>query len=190
MPRTSVIENHPKRAEIEAELLTGTAYRSIAKRFGISPASVFRYKERFVGSVPKEVAEVPKVQTAKESLVAATLENLSGRERFIRDSVSILDTVLFKLQNLLDQAENGPEFNDQVLTAIAALEQKQDRKAGEYLEGIKETLSSGLRDQQGLLRDIGKIVTEAVKVFSNVGEGVGGDRAPAEVRVILVEGPE
>ena len=45
MPRTCLVCSSPRRPEIDAALLSGTSYRSIAQHFHAPPASVFRHKQ-------------------------------------------------------------------------------------------------------------------------------------------------
>jgi uncharacterized small protein (DUF1192 family) len=44
MPRTCTLCNHPGHAEIDRELLNGTPFRNIAKRFGTSISAIARHK--------------------------------------------------------------------------------------------------------------------------------------------------
>jgi hypothetical protein len=44
MPRSCTICTHPQRTAIETALVAGDAFRIIAKRFGTSPAALFRHK--------------------------------------------------------------------------------------------------------------------------------------------------
>lgn len=51
MPRTCTICNHENRDAIEEDLITGTAYRNISKRFGVSTAAVYRHKQHVIEAV-------------------------------------------------------------------------------------------------------------------------------------------
>ncbi len=44
MPRTCTICTHPQRGDIDAALVAGEPYRSIAQRFAVSPDAVLRHK--------------------------------------------------------------------------------------------------------------------------------------------------
>jgi hypothetical protein len=45
MPRTCATCSHPKRVEIEREILAGTSFRRIEERFGASASSVLRHRD-------------------------------------------------------------------------------------------------------------------------------------------------
>lgn len=67
MPQTCTICRRDKREEIDQALLSGEAYRSIAKRFGASPAAVFRHGKDHVA------VSLVKAKGAAEEVQAGTL---------------------------------------------------------------------------------------------------------------------
>lgn len=54
MSRVCTVCSHPDRAAIDAALVVGTPYRSIAKQFGASPQAVLRHKQ---DHVPERLAQ-------------------------------------------------------------------------------------------------------------------------------------
>ena len=111
MPRASSIANHPQRTDIEREILNGTSYRNISKRYGMSPAAITRYRADVLGPIAPEVAKVPKVISAKDRLIDATIETLNDRERFLRDSAPHLSEILSKQSQLLGEAEEKGDLS-------------------------------------------------------------------------------
>lgn len=82
MPRTCTICNHPERPEIDRALLSGEAYRTIAKRYGASPSAVLRHREH----LPTQLV---KAQAAEE---VAQADNLLEQVKFLQTrALSILD---------------------------------------------------------------------------------------------------
>src|SRR5258705_451798 len=61
MPRTCLVCSNPNRTEIDAALLSGTSYRSIARHYTVPPDSVFRHKRDHISSAlvkAKDAADV------------------------------------------------------------------------------------------------------------------------------------
>lgn len=56
MPKCSIC-THPQRADIDKALVSGEAYRSVAKRFAASEASVYRHKETHLAEVIKRAEQ-------------------------------------------------------------------------------------------------------------------------------------
>lgn len=83
MPRTCSICNHKQRLGIEAALLDGESYRSIAKRFEAGEASILRHKND--GHVAQKLV---KAQEAKEEAEASSL--LSRLRDLNRETAAIL----------------------------------------------------------------------------------------------------
>jgi hypothetical protein len=63
---------HPKRAKIEGELLSGTSFRDIAGRFAVSKSSVGRHRQHLPASLVKarDIAEVAQA----DSLLARVVD--------------------------------------------------------------------------------------------------------------------
>ncbi len=61
MPRSCSICTNPKRSEIDAALVAGTAYRHIASTFGLSSSATYRHKNK---CIPRVMADA--VQARKE----------------------------------------------------------------------------------------------------------------------------
>ena len=118
MPRTCTICNHLQRAEIDAALIAGEPYRSIAKRFATSPEAMWRHKETHLP------AHLAKAEEAKESTQA---ESLLGQ------LLSLNQETLAILQ----EARQGKD-NDLALKAIGRSE-KQIELQARLLGELKDT---------------------------------------------------
>jgi hypothetical protein len=71
MPRTSTIENHPHRGDIERAIASGKmSYRQISKQWGVSPGALYRFAH---GRMAKAVA---KVEARREADDLKTAENV------------------------------------------------------------------------------------------------------------------
>lgn len=82
MPRVCTICSHPKRAEIDAALVEGSVYRTIAVRFGLSETALKRHKK---DHLPNHVA---KAQDARDE---ADANDLLAQIKALRNrSISIL----------------------------------------------------------------------------------------------------
>ena len=88
MPRTCSICKSQRRSEIEAELIRGEAYRSVAKQYGCSAPSVFRHKN---GHLPE------KLTLAKRHRETLSAEGLLGEMAGLKT----------RLQCGLEHAEKG-----------------------------------------------------------------------------------
>ena len=88
MPRTCSICKSQRRSEIEAELIRGEAYRSIAKQYGCSAPAVLRHKN---GHLPE------KLTLAKRHQETISAEGLLAEMAGLKS----------RLRNGLDQAERA-----------------------------------------------------------------------------------
>jgi hypothetical protein len=68
MPRQCTICTHKQRDEINAALLSGAPYRSIAKRFAASEAAVFRHKQDHLPSTLVKAQEAQEIAHADNLL--------------------------------------------------------------------------------------------------------------------------
>jgi hypothetical protein len=74
MPRCTVC-SHPKRSEIDGAIISSEAHRVVAKRFGISPAAVFRHQSDHLPAhlaKAKQVAEVVSASSLVDELLKLT----------------------------------------------------------------------------------------------------------------------
>jgi hypothetical protein len=105
MPRTCTICSHKQRQSIEEFLLSGEAYRSIAKRFSISAPALFRHgKEHLLESVRRShrasevlqgealVDHVKRLRVRSEDLYAEA-ESILGQARRAKDLKTALDGI-------------------------------------------------------------------------------------------------
>lgn len=100
MPRTSTIERHPNRREIERALANGEPERTIATRFDIDRSAVRRHKEKIAGKLDK--------LTEKRNILDG--EYIRDELQTIRDNLTKLVTEAF--------ADSKPH------TAIAAIDKQ------------------------------------------------------------------
>ena len=83
MPRTCTVCVHPERSGIDAALIAGGSYRSIAQQFAASPDAVLRHKRDHLPPTLAKAAEAAEVAHADDLL--AQVRRLQGR------ALSILD---------------------------------------------------------------------------------------------------
>ncbi len=143
MPRPCSICIHPKRAEIDAALVAGGAYRNVATRFDAGPSSVKRHTEHISLTMAKaeqarEVTEAAHGGTLLEQIAElqgdarriATAAEKDGDLRTalagIRELIRIVE-ILAKIQGEISDATTvtvqvGPlqDFTDDELIALHA----------------------------------------------------------------------
>jgi len=100
MPRRCTVCDHSERHSIDETLLSGTPYRSVAKRFGLSESAVYRHK---VEHLPAHLLKAREVEEA-------------ARADHLLDQVRNLQT------HALDILERAQETGD-LTTALAAISQ-------------------------------------------------------------------
>jgi hypothetical protein len=77
MPRRCTVCDHPERHGIDEALVTGTPYRSVAKRFNLSESSVYRHKTEHLLAHLLKAREVEEVARADDLL--EQVRRLQGR---------------------------------------------------------------------------------------------------------------
>jgi hypothetical protein len=100
VPRRCTVCDHPERYSINGALVSGSPYRSVAKRFGLSESSVYRHKSEHLP------AHLLKAREAEE---LARADDLLDRVRHLQ--AHALD--------ILERAENAGDLR----TALAAISQ-------------------------------------------------------------------
>jgi transposase-like protein len=68
MPRRCTMCGHPERHSIDEALVSGTPYRSVAKRFGLSESAVYRHKVEHLPAHLLKAREVEEVAQADDLL--------------------------------------------------------------------------------------------------------------------------
>jgi transposase-like protein len=68
MPRRCTVCDHPESHCIDETLVTGAAYRSVAKRFGLSESAVYRHKTEHLPAHLLKAREVEEVARADDLL--------------------------------------------------------------------------------------------------------------------------
>ncbi len=98
MPRSCSVCTHPEKAAINKALISGEAYRSIAKRFEASESAVYRHQQ---DHLPVQLAK------AKEAEEVAEADNLLSQVRDLQA----------RALTILDKAEEAGELR----TALAGI---------------------------------------------------------------------
>jgi len=98
MPRTCLVCSSPRRPEIDAALLSGTSYRSIARQFNTPPDSVFRHKRDHLSAQlvkAKDAVEILNADRLVEHLQALRIETLEvlAAAKQSRDSHMMLKAI-------------------------------------------------------------------------------------------------
>jgi hypothetical protein len=136
MPRTCSICKSKRRSEIEAELIRGEAYRSVAKQHGCSAPSVFRHKN---GHLPE------KLSLAKRHQETLSAEGLLAEMAELKS----------RLRNGLDQAERAGN-----MAAFVAFAREHRQCLESYFdmsERIASKVGGAIPDRPGLA----EIIAEA-----------------------------
>ncbi len=161
MPRQCSVCRHGDRTMIESELIGGEAYRNIAKRHGLSTASVHRHRERHL---PQRLARAKRMNELAHADVL--LERLAALER--------------KAKALTAKAEAGGEFR----TALAGV-----REQGRLIEvaariHTEESLSrhEALQFAAGITAVLRRHVTDPI-VLTQIGSDV------SQLSLDSLEGP-
>lgn len=116
MPPKCTICTHPKRAEIDASILTpGASLRSVAQKFGVSADALGRHQRN--GHIMRVVKQAAEIRAVKET----------------REEVAIGETLLGKMDTLLATANR----------LLASAEAQDDLRAAAPLLGqVRQTLES------------------------------------------------
>jgi len=96
MPRHCKVCTHPEREGIEKDLVSGGSIRDIAKRFGLSPASVHRHKS---DHLPASLVEARQAQDVVRA--DSVLHEIRAEIRRIR-------RLYEKAEAILDRAQDQP----------------------------------------------------------------------------------
>jgi hypothetical protein len=162
MPRTCTVCNHKTRQAIEEQLLSGEPYRSIAKRYSVSAAAVFRHKcEHLLLSIQKSheareinrgdalVDHVKRLRARTENLYAQAEEILDQAKRtsdlkIALDAIRTLGNVIRESRGNLSllaqltgelQPGTGPQIFI-VLPAPPATDNPNERSADEHVVNL------------------------------------------------------
>jgi hypothetical protein len=100
MPRRCTVCYHPERHSIDEALVSGSPYRSVAKRFGLSESAVYRHKAEHLPAHLLKAREAEELARADDLL----------------DQVSHLQTHAL---DIFERAENAGDLR----TALAAISQ-------------------------------------------------------------------
>lgn len=122
MPRTCTICNHPEHGAINGALVAGEAFRNIARRFGTSPAALYRHKKTDLPETLVKAARIAEVAQA---------DTLLDRLKLLhRETAAILK----------EARTEGTKDNDLALKAIARVEKQlelEGRLLGQLAEQTK-----------------------------------------------------
>ena len=122
MPRTCTICNHPEHEAINSALVAGEPFRNIAKRFGTSPAALYRHKKTDLPGTLVKAAQIAEVAEADALLDRLKLLN--------QETAAILK----------EARTEGTKDNDLALKAIARVEKQlelEGRLLGQLAEQTK-----------------------------------------------------
>jgi hypothetical protein len=141
MPRRCTVCYHPERHSVDEALVSGTPYRSVAKRFGVSESAVYRHKTEHLPAhllKAREVEEVAKADDLLEQvghLQAHALDILERAEKAgdLRTALAAISQargnleLLGKLAGELDERpvvnlNVSPEWLDLRAVIVGALE--------------------------------------------------------------------
>jgi len=146
MPRTCSVCSHPQKAEIDAALVVGDAFRNIVERFGTSIGALFRHKAHLPVGLAKakeagEVAQADSLLDQVRNLQASALRILSlaenagdlrtalGAIREARGNLALLAELLGELQQgVTVNIVQAPEWIQLQAVIIQSLDAFPDAK--------------------------------------------------------------
>ena len=112
MPQTCSVCRHPEQNKIDQALLTGEAYRGIAKRFAASPAAVFRHGKEHV---PKALVKAREAETEVQAeTLFQRLRALNGETQAILRAARESQNHVIAL-NAIGRAEKQLELEARLL---------------------------------------------------------------------------
>jgi len=139
--------DHPERHSIDEALVTGTPYRSVAKRFGLSESAVYRHKVEHLpahllkAEEAKEVAQADDLLEQVKHLQGRALDILERAEKAgdLRTALAAISQargnleLLAKLAGELDERpvvnlNVSPEWLELRAVIVAALEPHSDAR--------------------------------------------------------------
>ena len=100
MPRRCTICTHPERAAIEKEIVAGTAFREISKRFEIGTPSLHRHKTSHLGEVIERAERQHAVKVER-----AVAKREEARDSDALDVMAELGNVFARLNKMLDACD-------------------------------------------------------------------------------------
>src|SRR3712207_9300377 len=110
MPRRCTVCDHSERHNIDGALVSGTPYRSVAKRFGLSESAVYRHKNEHLPAHLLKAREAEEVAQADDLL--EQVRNLQAHA---------LD--------ILERAEKAGDLKT-ALAAISQARRSEERRVG------------------------------------------------------------
>jgi len=132
MPRKSEVSLHPDKAKIDKALIKGQSYRTIAKQFGLSQASLQRYM------TGKLIPQVSKAQATRELQGGSDL--LDRLESYIRIADKMIKAAEEYLQDPddPDKLHLGPRADEVKITYIEREGDKSWKRKSTLQQLIKE----------------------------------------------------
>ncbi len=182
MPRTNAVIKHPKRKEIHAALLRNEPYRSVAKQYHLGPSSVYRYMKEFLETVPEEINTDSRVEEARENAVVAQVERLDTVTEFLQGATGRLNMIMRKLEELLQEGEEGPDLTEEVRAIVAAYRREDFKRADKLLDRLENGFAGDRQDRRATLRDYSMLVVNWSKVLESFKAGAKPE--PLEIRWI------
>lgn len=148
MPRTCTVCHHEKREDIDAALLSGTAYRTVSDRFGPSKTALLRHREHLAPALAKahgaaEVAKADNLLAKVQELEADVrrLGALAERDGDIRAALAATNERA-KIAELLGRLRGEV---DAAGRAIVTVETQPQATPEEVAQDLRELLSQLLR---------------------------------------------
>lgn len=131
MGQTCSICSHPERAKIDASLIAGEAYRSIAKQFACSEASMYRHKRNCVQAV------IQSVKQHRVEQAAQVVEEAEERQpHFVWNALAEMEWLHRQVRLVYDEARAEKDHGSS-LKALGEARQ-QMKLFSELLSGQEE----------------------------------------------------
>ena len=186
MPRRNSILDHPQKDAIDGALLTGTSLRDIEGRYGVSRSVLSRYKKQFLTDLPSIIDTDPRFQRVKDIAVDQAVAQVNRIPQILEHVLGRWEMISDKLDQLLAEAEQGVDFNDQVLEAVDNLVNGDRERATKILTQIGKMLAADRSDRLATLKEMRLLAADQVHAWRDVQEITRDDSKPfvVEYRVL------
>ena len=173
--------NHPHKLDIERQIRGSNSNRAVGREWGMAEGAVRNHINNHMELWSEAVHKDRRVKKATALAIEATVEKLEGVPRILAKWTKFD----LKYDELLLEAENGPDLNESVMEAIRALENRDGMKAGEWLKIIRKELAGDRKDRRETLKEMRLLAADQIQAMSRMAE-IRGDRdKPIEIRWIV-----
>jgi len=174
MPRVCTICTHPQRKAINKAIMDRTkSMRGIAAQYGLSKGTVGRHKEH-MNQTLEDVATDERVVEARDTAVEVMKERLGEIPEVLSMVLEKWTMLDGKLDALLDEVENGPQFSEDAMAAIRAAEAGDSKGATVLVAQLRDAFTVAVRNRLATLREIRLLANDRRQAWQDIAELVRG----------------